>query len=111
MYGIIFFVVWLILALFILFSIFTKRGHRLNIEMQFKCKVVNDLGELNQDDMLFGKQKLRLYECSKENEIFYVLESRQTQGLGFAISYIKLDHSVLGHLAKLNRVHRPTKGS
>ena len=94
-------VVWLIFAGFILFSIFTRKGRNTAIKLQFGGKVIEDLGELGQSGSIFGNQTVRLLKCQRDDEVFYILETKTSQLLGVVYSFTKLDGPTIKQLAKI----------
>jgi hypothetical protein len=75
----------------IILTIFTKRGRNLSVQMTFG-RIEKDYGNIGQATKVNGliKQSLRLLQCSKNGEMFYVLETRGSSFLSFNIFYTKI---------------------
>ena len=95
---ILFLILWFVVATFIVFGLFTKKGRNKSIELQFGAKVISDRGVVSEDSMLLGKQIVTLYECEKDGLRFFVMEAKRTAPFGFSYTYVKVDKELIHKL-------------
>lgn len=87
--DIIFFAIFLIFAGYILLFFFTEKGRNLTVRIYYGA-IIHDYGILGKEKVWFGVQKIRLLQCQRGDEVFYVLETIQTGLASFQISYTKI---------------------
>lgn len=87
---IVFFVAFILIFVLVLFVILTKKGRNFTID-KFMGEIVQDYGLMSEMNFLFGKQKVRLLKCIKNQEIFYVIETEYRTFGSVQINYTKID--------------------
>ncbi|MDO8497411.1 MAG: hypothetical protein Q7S61_02595 [bacterium] len=94
---IVFLIVFVIIAVYGLWTIFTKKGRDFAIN-KFIGEIVHDYGIINEEDFYGGKQKIRLLRCNKNNESFYALETEFKAFGGIQFWYAKISDSSVDKL-------------
>jgi hypothetical protein len=73
-----------VIVALIIFSIFTRRGRNFSVSVTFG-NIIKDYGDIGNATKINGfiKQSVRLLQCDKKGEKFYLLETRTTAIMSF----------------------------
>jgi hypothetical protein len=86
---------------FVIYALFTKKGRTIGPEVIFGCKVIENLGEIANNPILLGRQKLTLLGCEKDGEKFLVIEIRNATVASLDVTWIKIDDQALNAINRM----------
>lgn len=92
-------ILFVIFFVLVVLGVLTKQGHNIYVR-SFYGKIVKDYGDIGgatKVNSLMG-QSVRLLQCNRKGEMFYVLETRFTALLSYNVQYTKINQDLAQRL-------------